>query len=108
MSEDQTVGTYAAVFDASDRDAIAEGRQKSHDMLIQVVGDHRRGPVSWRQVPAAYGIALLTELELASYRTEGDVAGYLEMKGYLRAHPRGALIIATAPVDDSAKRVEAR
>lgn len=100
MKELQIAGTYAAVADATDKADLAVGRQRSHDKLIEMAGDRRRGPVEWRQIPARHGIDLLTELEAKSYRTEGDVAGYEDLKAYLRQHPRGALIIATAPVDD--------
>lgn len=96
----QTVGTYAAVHDARDSEALAQGRQMSHDQLIAMTGDQRRGPVQWRQVPARQGIELLDELEAASYRTDGDRGGYDDLKRYLRQFPDGALIIATALVDD--------
>lgn len=93
-----TAAQFAAVRDGTDKEAIAEARRKTHDLLIEMLGERRRGGVQWRQVPAGHALNLLDDLERAAVRNEGQAAegGYDDLRRHLkRSMIKGVLIIAT-------------
>lgn len=72
-----------------DKDDLAEVRQVLHDRLIEDLGEHRTGPVSWRWYPAPAGRRVAADLNLLTKKLDR----------FLRTNPGGYLVIASAPSD---------
>lgn len=75
-----------------DRDDLASVKQQTHDNVIAQLGDARTGPVSWRIIPAPRAVRFLND----NRRHLGPVD---DLVRFLRRHPGGQLVIASAPYD---------
>lgn len=73
-------GTYAAIADCS-KETVEEGRKKSHDMLLELTGDERIGPVSWWGIEDDSGDEYL--LEVAGEEVD-QVKEMLEQLGFTK------------------------
>lgn len=80
-----TVGATAT----RDKDDLAQVRQVLHDRLIEDLGEHRTGPVSWTWYPAPRGRDVARRLGMLR----------ADLDRFLRANPGGYLVVASAPSD---------
>lgn len=78
----------ACVADHHDLDAIKQAQKMSHDFIVNHLGEQRTSGVTWRHYDAGPGLELLPTLFPGE-----DVAGMVE---FLRDHPHGLLVIASA------------
>lgn len=91
--EYEDVGLVAGWCDDTDA-ALEESKKRSHDILIELMGDKRRGGVTWRIFSGdAATQTLATLFEGASLEESNH---YRRIGGLLREFG-GRLIIATAP-----------
>lgn len=76
--------------DENDLDYV---RQKTHDSLLDDLAGRRHGPVYWRHFDAETGLRMLDD----HLDPEQE---WTETRAWLRAHPDGVLVVATADVYD--------
>lgn len=96
--KDQTLyARYGAVSDVENAADLEECKKLTHDGVVADLGDRRCSGVTWRIYDPDPGLEIL---ELQS--PTGEARHVAELKSFLRDHPNGALVIATAEVDDSA------
>lgn len=72
-----------------DHDEIEEAKKAAHDTLLELMGDNRAGPVTWKILgpePAHHRAEIMAEMELEEQVGE-----------WLAEHPDGLLVIAFAP-----------
>jgi hypothetical protein len=87
----------AGVADRTVRAYIEEARRRSHDQLCEMLGEHRRGPVTWLEWEAEAGIRAIKRT-LDDGRPE-----WAALIRFLEDRPNGLLILATAPCSRQAQ-----
>lgn len=79
---------------SEDEDDLDYVRQKTHDWLLDDLAGRRHGPVYWCHFDAATGLRVLDDY-LDPERE------WTETRAWLRDHPGGVLVVATADVYDA-------
>lgn len=85
-----TVAAWAAEDEASQR----EGRRRSHDALLKIMGDRRAGPVSWHTWAGDEARAVLVRMRRGS---TAELAAYYDALAAKLDAEGGVLIVAKAP-----------
>ena len=75
-------------------EAVPEVRQQSHDELIYLLGDRRRGGVSWRVFRGLPAHQFLDSL-IAATTDPTLLASYDQVRGFLREYG-GVVVVASA------------
>lgn len=79
----------------ADIDHVEEAKRQTHDGLIAMLGDRRRGGVSWRIIDNVAGaLDLITKMREGA--DESHLEQYDQLESLLTQHG-GVLVVATAP-----------
>ena len=94
---------FAATRDATP-ELVAEAKQRTHDICIELAGEYRRSGVTWRVLGAERGIEFLNyAIDTEAFDpTSRDFEILLQLRNWLREFPKGRLIMASCEIDGEA------